>query len=330
MKLVITGINGFVGGCMANYFISKGHEVTGIGRQNKLADFIDPKCQYIYADITKPIAELKADVFIHAAAFASDTAPYSALQKNNIQGTANVLNAAASANNFIQISTSSVYKFGEQPMKENEAGKQFEKLSPYGQTKFLAEKKVLEDNRIPFKHILRPRAIYGINDRLILPRLLKLVKGKKLVLPSHITSQISLTHIDNLITAAELCILSPQKYAVFNVADDKIYYLEEVIKSLIKEVTSEDLNVKKISKPIWEFLININCIIPFNKDLSRFGSDQLTKPGMMDISAIKKEMHYQPKRIMETSCREIGDWIKKNGGWKAYLQRYESLNKSRH
>jgi DNA-binding NtrC family response regulator len=65
---------------------------------------------------------------------------------------------------------------------------------------------VLENKSIPHKFILRPRAIYGINDRLILPRLLKLVKGNRILFPKHITDKISLTHISNFISAIDLCI----------------------------------------------------------------------------------------------------------------------------
>ena len=329
MKIVITGVNGFVGGCLANYFSTKNYEITGIGRQPELAAFVNKKCEYIYADITKPLKIFKTDVVIHAAALASDTANFDILYKSNVGGTQNVLNASFSASTFIQVSTSSVYNFNINASVEHEAAKNFDVLSGYGQTKFLAEQKVLANENIRSKYILRPKAIYGINDRLILPRLLKFVKGNYLLLPKHITTKISLTHIENFTAAVELCILKPQHNKIYNVADDEVYALGDIIVNLVSTVTEKKLNVLNIPSCIWSSIISLNQILIFNKDLSKFGSNQLTKYGIMDISAIKSEMGYVPKKKIFDSYREIAGWIISNGGWKKYLKQYESIAKAR-
>ena len=94
MKIVITGVNGFVGGCLANYFSTKNYEITGIGRQPELAAFVNKKCEYIYADITKPLKIFKTDVVIHAAAITEYWPSRSSkIREVNIEGTRNVINA---------------------------------------------------------------------------------------------------------------------------------------------------------------------------------------------------------------------------------------------
>jgi len=329
MKIAITGINGFVGGSLANYLISKNHKVIGIGRQSKLAEFVNSNCNYVYADIANPISNFEADIVIHSAALASDTAKYEDLYKNNVIGTQNILNASSTANIFIQISTSSVYNFNNKPMNESDAARNYSKLSGYGQTKYLAEQKVLSNDFIPNKIILRPRAIYGINDRLILPRLLKLVRGNRLIIPKHITQNISLTHIDNLIAATELCIQKPINNKIYNVVDELVYSLDEVIIKLLGAVTEKKLKVINIPSRVWESLITINQFLNFNRDLSRFGSDQLTKHAILDITAIKNDLNYIAKKNIDNSYDEIANWVINSGGWEKYLKHYISIIKRR-
>ncbi len=327
MKLFITGINGFIGGSLANHYVKQGHDICGIGRQDKLASFVSKDCKYIKGDISQTPPNISADVIIHCAALASDKASYEMLYLNNVRGTDNIIEASQDAGHFIYISSSSVYSFNERPMRENEAGAEMNLLSNYGKTKLLGEQLVLSKSKVYSKYILRPRAVYGINDRLLLPRLLKLVKGKKLILPAHTTSNISLTHISNLIQAVQLCINSKSGNSkTYNVSDAHPYALAEVLTPLLKAITQTDLKVIKIPTAVWEGLIKLNEWIGFNNNLTRFGSEQFTKRAILDIEAIKNEMNYCPEKNMLDSYDEISNWIKQLGGWEKYMQRNEHFN----
>lgn len=326
MKIAITGINGFIGGCLANHFVKEGHQVSGIGRQNALASFVNPKCEYMQADITKKLSILEADVVIHSAGLASDKSPYEKLFLNNVTGTRNVVDASKGVTCFVYVSSSSVYSFTDQPMKENEAGLNRNSLSDYGKTKLLSEELVLEKCKAASLHILRPRAVYGVNDRLILPRLLKLVKGNSIILPAHITKSISLTNIDNFIHAVQLCIGNKTQTKIYNVADERIYSLEETLKQLLSAATGKNLTTTKVPSSLWNGLISLNELVKFNRNLSRFGSDQITKTALMDISSVKAELNYSPKKYMDNSTAEISEWLNQNGGWKKYMNKNLNIN----
>ena len=208
MKVFITGITGFVGSMLANKFAEDGFEVAGLGRKETLPAHVDKRCAYVREDIKKPISEIDADIVIHAAAQVDDNASYTDHFENNVVGTANVINACSARTTlFILISTSSVYSFNEDvPYTEGKGGIEFEKLSAYGKTKFLAEQKLHAAPHLMQKVILRPRAIYGPGDTVLLPRLLRLVKNNFILLPKHTTTRISLTHINNLIFAVQQCL----------------------------------------------------------------------------------------------------------------------------
>ena len=300
MKIFITGITGFVGSTLANKFIDDGFEVTGLGRKESLPAHVHKSCVYVKADITIPIPVINADIVIHAAAQVDDAATYEEHFDVNVTGTFNVLNACNhQCVLFILISTSSVYYFKKNTaFSEEEAGLPFESLSHYGKTKFLAEQLVVQNTELKRKIILRPRAIYGPADTVLLPRLLRLVKGKFLIIPAHLTTQISLTHIYNLAQAVEKCFnYSSEDTAIFNVADDSVYSLKEALPALLSTVVSSPLKTIVVSKIIWNAVMALNNIFHFIPKLTSFGSKQLTQVALLNTVKIKEELGYDPQFI---------------------------------
>ena len=87
MKIFISGITGFVGGSLANYFVHAGHEVAGIGRKPALPSFVSSLCSYQPVDIVHPLEEINADIVIHAAALASDTISFGEAYGVNVRVT---------------------------------------------------------------------------------------------------------------------------------------------------------------------------------------------------------------------------------------------------
>jgi 2-alkyl-3-oxoalkanoate reductase len=319
MKMFITGITGFVGGSLANYFSTLGYDVSGIGRKPLLPSHVSEKCNYQQADICKSLDPIEADIVIHAAALASDTASFKEVYKVNVEGTQNVLRAAKKAEHFIYISSSSVYHFLNHRMKENEAGANYEKLSGYGKSKFLSEKLVINDQEINKKSILRPRAIYGKYDQVLLPRLLKLVKGDKLLLPQHLSKKISLTHINNVAQAVELCITRQSAILeVFNVADDQVYDLYQILTTLLPLAAGKPLKIINIYEPLFNWFVAINNKIRLNRSINRFAALSLTSVAVLNIEEIIQKTAYNPLRNFDNSVTEIIDWIHKEEGWKYF------------
>lgn len=307
MKILITGVTGFVGGKIANRLIEKGYDVTGIGRKETLPLHIDKRCKYLQEDITGFISEKNVDIVIHAAAQVDDRASYNDHYNTNVIGTANVIKACKSVKLFLLISSSSVYSFTScLPYKENEGGKEFDKLSHYGKTKFLAEQELLKAAGISHKIILRPRAIYGAGDSVLLPRLLNLVKKNYILLPIHTTEKISLTNIDNLVdTVDNLLVNTEYKSGTFNIADDKIYSLKEAIPLLIEAALNRKLKIFFIPKMWWILLVKINNIFHFIPQLTAFGSNQLTQTALLDIGLSKTEINYIPLKNFNESVNQI-------------------------
>lgn len=322
MKIAITGANGFVGAALCRYFYRAGHEIIALGNKDKPNPDLLTIARYIKTDISKIIPEIEADVCIHTAALPSDTDTYKSLIISNVEGTLNVVEAAKNCSHLIHISSSSVYQFKNGPVSEDEASIN-EKLSDYGETKLLAED--IMDLNIPNHQkrlILRPRAIYGIGDRILLPRILRLIRGNFLLCPLKKHIQTSLTHIDNVAYAIDLFLAQRNSapLQIFNLTDDKPYFLRELVLQLASAVEKHKLTLVPIPPSVLDIFLYLNSKTNMIKNISQPVLNSLNRNTILDISRIRKELNYNPIKNFQNSCSEIADWVDTFGGRQSYLK----------
>jgi nucleoside-diphosphate-sugar epimerase len=191
----ITGATGFIGAHLVRHFSQLGYSVEATGRQKIPPIQLLQFASYLQADIAHYVPDLKGDIVIHTAALASDTASWEDLYETNVEGTKRVYEAAKNCRLFIHISSASVYPFQEKPLSETDV-KQELILSNYGKSKYLSEEVLKQNQQDSNVVILRPRAVYGTGDRILLPRILKLVKMQSIIAPSALDIQDSMPHID--------------------------------------------------------------------------------------------------------------------------------------
>ncbi len=311
MKIIITGATGSLGAYLTRWFSGKGHEVIAAGRIKDPPAGLLKCAEYIRADITAPFRFPEADLCIHTAALANDKANPDDLYKTNVCGTENVASAAKYFKTFIHISSSSVYANSEYPVTEEMAGeKPAEKLSAYGKSKWLAEAALIKIHENDSCFILRPRGIYGPGDKVLLPRLLKLVRNNKMIRAGSMNVKLSMTHFTNFAMAIESCMHAGKKgLHIYNVADDETYVLYRVIKKLLNEIYSRELPEKKL--PLWV----LKCMTALKiGEATPLFLNTVSKSLVLDISKIKREMNYAPVLNMDRSVKEIAEWVKAAGG----------------
>lgn len=309
MRIIITGATGSLGAYLTRWFAAKGHHVYAVGRTaNPPAQLLECST-YIKADITQSLSFPDADVCIHCAGLADDKATPSALFAANVLGTQNVIQASRHCYTGIYVSSSSVYAHTEQPITE-EMMTDRAVLSHYGLSKLLAERCVVKHARHASSFILRPRAIYGAGDKVLLPRLLKLIRGGTVVSVGDMKVKLSLTHFSNFAMAVEACINSHLTgMHTYNVADDSVYVLRDVVTKLARTLCGDRLREQKL--PLWIFAL-----------LSAFEVGEYTplfintvsKNLVLDTSRIKKELNFFPSMNLDASLDEIDRWVSSIGG----------------
>jgi nucleoside-diphosphate-sugar epimerase len=311
MKIIITGATGSLGAFLTRWFSRRGHEIIAVGRMKNPPSRLFDYATYLQTDITNECTFPAADVCIHTAAIADDKASKTNLYNTNVTGTKNVALAAKHCNTFIHISSSSVYLHSNKLLTEEMAGeKNGEKLSAYGKSKLLAEKVLTETYANDACYILRPRGIYGPGDKVLLPRLLKLVRRNKMLRPGSMQVNLSMTHFENFATAIDCCIHSEKKgLHIYNVADDKTYVLYDIAKKLLCTLHKTKLSDKAL--PLWVLKVLSGLRIG---DATPLFLQTVSKSLAMDISKIKEEMNYSPVIDFDKSLQEIAAWTEAVGG----------------
>ena len=326
MKIAITGANEFVGAYLCRYFHAAGHEVLALAKPKEPFPTLLQFATYKQVDILKPFPVLDADVCVHADNYHLETADYHELFLNHVEGTLNVVEAARNCPFLIYLSSSSVYQFGDQPVKETDANIE-SKLSEYGETKLLAEEVLSYDIPVSQKRlILRPRAIYGVGDTLFLPKLFNLLKGDTIFCTVDKNVKSSLTHVENIAYAIELFInqRDAENLQFFNVTDDEEYPLCDSIIELLSAIEGRHLSLISIPSTALNAIDRIYSKLTFLKQLNPALFQSIHKNSVLNLHCIRQKLVYKPKRNLHNSIAEIAKWIKYVGGKKAYSEQLSS------
>ena len=173
MRVLLTGGTGQIGAAIARALLTAGHDVIALLRDaNRPGLLTGLPLRWAQGDITRPdtlgAAASGAEAVIHTAGLVSYAAQDAArLHAVNVEGTRNVLNAAAAAGARRVVLTSSIAALGE--VKADELGDE-DTLWGWGglglyylESKFEAEQLALGDTRLEVI-ALNPGIVFGADD----------------------------------------------------------------------------------------------------------------------------------------------------------------------
>lgn len=236
MKILITGVNGFIGSNIYNGLKDK-HEILGISQSKK-----SNKCDnYICCDLTdkehleKFISENKdIDVIVHCAALAHNKGndlSKERFMKVNYEVTkylVDLSNEYLKLKHFIFLSTISVY--GERMDKDVyiESDECYPK-SPYAVAKKKSEKYIESNCKSPY-YILRLAPVYSDEFRLNIQRRTE-IKGFNYIVGNG-SNKLSLCNVKNIESVINNMIDgNVEKNEIYNVSDEKVYSFNDMIEN---------------------------------------------------------------------------------------------------
>ena len=329
MKVIITGATGFVGAHLTRYFSELGHDVLAIGRASKPPKRLLNFAEYKAVNWLGKMPILDGDVVIHAAALASDSATYRDLYAANVEGTRHLLAATEGVKNFIMISSSSVYAYRDNKIKvESDAGKDFDFLTDYGKTKWLSEQVLLETkNPNQRRFIVRPRAIYGVGDRVILPRLLSMVKGNNFMMIGKMDKQTSQTNVNQISELINYFIcdlinseLIKEQSLIVNLADKYPYEMGKNIHQLLCLLTDKQLNKRELPISILKLIAQLKL----SKKITKFLIDAVTYDCVLDLSYLQTFYEIPNELNLQNESIHLKNWLKTLGNTEGYLKNVEA------
>ncbi len=324
-KIIITGATGFLGAHLVRHLAASGHRIMALGRQPKPPAALLQYADYQCLDMAHPLPAFEADMVVHAAALASDSARYSDLFLANVTATGHLLAATQGVPKWVLVSSSSVYPYANgQPQTEADAGTQMHLLTDYGKTKWLSEQ-VLEanPNASQSRLVLRPRAIYGVGDRVILPRLLGMVKGSTFTRPGpmrNLTSQTNVRLIAEVLERYLVQPLAPGQTISLNVADAQPYPMGSTMHAFLETLYGRTLAVREV--PVW--LLRVVAATRLSKRVTPFLLNAVTNNCTLDLRSFHN--HFPPLGNMHDMPSEtvlIKAWLEQLGGIESYLKGHE-------
>ncbi len=293
-KILITGVCGFVGSHLADFFIEKGFSVVGIDRHSGK---VNPRVRFYNADVSSAdferiFSEERPDYVLHYAAMTDVVMcdmNYRAAREMNIEATKILAGLCKrfSVKKMIYASTAAVYgnsQFG--PSKETDKAKP---PTIYARSKLEAEEAVRESG---IDHIIfRISNVYGEKDLAgrgaVIPAFMSsAIAGKPIIIygdGSQIRDFISVTDVAKANLAA---IEKDVKEGVYNLGSGQgisINSLIEMLQELLK------LKFLVIRKPDRKSDIKNSCLnVEFIRHTVGFSPDISLKEGLSEmISSLK-------------------------------------------
>ncbi len=284
MKILITGINGYIGSQLKKYFLEKKYKIYGISSKSKKSD---------YNKLIKK--KIKPNAIIHCAGsglVAINKYSHKIHKNKNYGSTKELLNFIKKSNlknsNIIFLSSQAVY--GKVSTSKISERNYVAPISSYGKTKLLAEKE-LKKIKNNYVIILRLFSIYGIGlKKQIIWDACKNFKLKKPIFRGTGLEKRDFLNIKDFTRLISIIIKTKnEKYSIYNVGSGS----GTLILKLLIKIKKELKNKKKI--------------------VFTGKSNKAEKQNFISSNTkVQKYFNWKPKIKMSKEIQKYTNWFKEN------------------
>jgi len=310
MNIFITGVAGFLGSNLADFYLKKGFTVSGC--DNLVGgdmDNVDPKVNFVKMDcedLQKMIEITKnVDVVIHAAAYAHEglsvVSPH-LICSNIVGGSTSVFSAAIQNKVKRIVFCSSIARYGEVAIPYIETGPT-KPSDPYGISKLAAE-----------KILVNLCETYGVEYNIAIPHNIIGIK-QKYDDPFRNVASIMI----NLMLQNRQPIIygDGEQKRSFSDVDDCIYSIDKLATD--PNITSEIVNIGPEDNfiTINELFKKISNQLQFNQEPEYF-KDRINEVKLANCSAdkAKKILNYEKKISLDESLAKMINYVRTKGNKK--------------
>ncbi len=258
MKILITGVSGFVGRHLARYFVEAGNQVFGIARNceapiiQKLAD--QPNFQHQCVDLSyEKIPPVSPDVIIHAAA----QSPYNCRYvyqyiESNVIGTKNIAEYAMENRTRLIVFLSGIAVFGNPDCAVINEESKIEDPDAYGASKYMAEE-ILKDysDSLPIVTLRLPGVIgKGAHSAWLAQVWRKVIRDEEITIYNSSAFFNNAVYITDLAEIINTIINKNNSgYELITLGSDNPMRINEIISFIFESTGSSSIvNKKKVAK----------------------------------------------------------------------------------
>lgn len=297
MRILISGISCPLGLKTAEMLEALGHEIIGFSR--------NPPKGYHSCDL-HDIEKLRTlavgcDAIVHIAALSSPWGKKTDFFKHNVAGTKNLLTLGCER--FIYISTPAVYFDYTHHFNITEERCAKRPVNHYAASKLAAEKLVHARGGT----ILRPKALFGPGDSVLMPRMLKLMKNGGIPRFSDEPTWLDITYIDN-VAHAIVCAFNANRSGTYNITNGDPRPLHQMLAQVLGEM---GIAYKERRLPYWMAQGAARLLELFAKKeppLTRYPVGTLHYSQTLCIEKARQELGYEPIVTLDEGMRRYGKW----------------------
>lgn len=324
MKILVTGATGFLGFRIVERLAEEGLSIVAAGR--KIADnhYVDRE-NVVYnlgslEDHTyvKRLFEEKPEVVINCASFSSPWGRYETFFQSNVLSQQHLIaeSEKAAVSRFIYISSPTVYYEHRNIIGVKESDRLPAKpVNHYTGTKLEAEA-LLEASALDYI-TLRPRALIGRGDTVIMPRLIRAYNEGKLKIIGDGENLADLTCVGNVVEAVR-CAMNAKSEALkkaYSITNGDPVKLWPAINNML-----EALGYERIKKriPVGVAMAAARLMEQKSKltnyaepALTRYSVGVLAYSMILDISLARDLLGYNPTETTEEGMQEFIEWYAK-------------------
>ena len=321
--IVVTGATGFLGSRLVERLSTLPDvQVTATGRRVNAGQLnLRPGITFVPGDLTRPtftdqLIRPETEVGIHCAALSSPWGRYDDFYRANVVATENLLASArqAGVKRIIHISTPSLYfDFTDRFDIREDDPLPSTLVNHYAATKLIAEQRV-KDSGIPYI-MLRPRAIIGAGDTVIMPRLIRARQENRLRIVGNGQNTVDMTSVSNLIDAILLSMdaQGPALNQAYNITNGQPVLLWPFINNVLTKINLP-LAPRKLPYPLLYTVASLSEMMArlFRQGrepvITRYGAGILAKSCTLNIDKARQLLGYVPRQTVEEGIDEFVNW----------------------
>ncbi|MDO8612815.1 MAG: NAD-dependent epimerase/dehydratase family protein [Dehalococcoidia bacterium] len=326
MRALVTGASGFIGSHIVERLVAAGDSVRAFVRPTSDVSFLRALgVELAQGDITDPASLPPAmdgiEAVYHAAAAVTDWGPWRLFRSVTIEGTRNVLEAAARAGvgRFLHISTDGVYAhshLGKPMTEETPLETRFAWWDYYRRSKLAAERLAWQyhaEGRLAVTAV-RPGIVLGERDRVTVPGLAAYMRGKGAVCWGNGHNRLPCVYAGDVAAACLLAVASPQAAGQpYNVVSDEPVTQRDLLQAIAE---AAGLAAPRRSLPLplvyaAALAMEVASVATgrrWEPPLRRMPVTMLAAEYLEDASKAQRELGWQPAVPMREAVRRCVEW----------------------
>jgi nucleoside-diphosphate-sugar epimerase len=324
----VTGGSGFIGGRLIESLVADGEQVRALARSQAAADkLVGLGAEPVRGELGDPdslrAAAAGCELAFHAAAKVEDEGPWEEFERDNIEGTRNVVDACAAAGvrRLVHVSTEAVLIAGEPLVGVDEtAPLRTDSPAPYPRSKALAEQLVLGGPRDGLERVVvRPRFVWGAGDQTLLPAMVEMVRAGRFAWIGGGGHKTDTTHVDNVVRGLRLAAEAGRPGEAYFVTDGDPVVFREFVSELLRTQGVEP-PTRSIPTPVAGALATAGelawRLLPLggSPPLSRFAFWVSSQECTLDTSKARSELGYAPLRTREEGLHGLRQGVAADPG----------------